>query len=185
MRRSGRAKLTVAAIGAVAMSSCGGTGVTAQSTPTCDIERNSGVLVLEAQSVPSADRVPCISLVPAGWRVAAVEVKSGSSRFNLGNDRAGDRALEVRLTATCDLRASSQVPSDEPGTQRFERIDSVGPGFEATRFYTFKGGCVSYIFRFESANRALVNEATLALSFITRQEVAAEVRRSSDGSSRL
>ena len=167
------------------MGGCARSGVTGQTTPTCDVERNAGVLVLEAQSVPDADRVPCVALVPAGWSVAAVEVKSGSSRFNLRNDRAGDKALEVRLEPMCNIDGSTQVPSDEPGTRRFERIDSVQPGFAATRFYTFEGGCVTYRFQFETATRALVNEASLALSFLTRQELKTELDRVTKGRVKL
>ncbi len=184
MRRSRTAQLSATVAGLLALSGCARSGVTGQTTPTCDVERNMGVLVLEAQSVPTADRVPCVALVPAGWSIAAVEVKSGSSRFNLGNDRAGDRALEVRLVATCNIDGSTQVPSDEPGTRRFERIDSVQP-FATTRFYTFEGGCVTYRFRLDTANRALVNEASLALSFLTRQELRSEADRVSKGRVKL
>ena len=174
-----------AVAGVLALGACSRSGVTGQTTPTCEVERNPGVLVLEAQSVPRADRVPCVALVPAGWSVATVEVKSGSSRFDLSNDRAGDQALQVRLQAECKIDGSTQVPSDEPGTQRFERIDSVKPGFAATRFYTFEGGCVSYRFRFEAANRALVNEASLALSFLTREELRTKADRATEGRIKL
>jgi hypothetical protein len=179
------AQLTATIAGLLALGGCARTGVTAQTTPTCNVERNPNILVLEAQSVPAADRVPCVALVPAGWSVAAVDVRRGRSRFNLSNDRAGDRALEVRLEATCNIEGSSQVPSDEPGTRRFERIDSVQAGFSATRFYMFDGGCVTYRFRFEAANRALVNEASLALSFLTRQDLRTEVDRVSKGQIKL
>lgn len=172
--KGGRLPATVLAL--VALGGCARSGVTGKTTPTCDIERNAGVLVLQAQAVPGADRVPCITLVPAGWSVDAVDVQSKRSRFSLSNDRAGERALEVRLEATCNIDGTTQVPSDEPGTRRFERIDSVQPDFAATRFYTFEGGCVSYRFRFDAANRALVNEASLALSFLTRQELKGRIK---------
>jgi hypothetical protein len=175
----------VALVGLAAATGCGRTGVTRQTTPSCDIERNPSVLVLAAQSVPRAARVPCVALVPAGWSISGVEVTSGNARFNRSTDRVGDRALEVHLVESCRLEGSSEVPSDEPGTRRYERIDSVEPGFAAMRFYTFDGGCVSYQFRFETANRALVNEVSLALSFLDRKELAAEVRRLSDGRVKL
>ncbi len=179
------ARLVATVPALVALGGCARSGVTGQTTPTCEVERNMGVLVLQAQSVPGADRVPCIALVPAGWNVDAVNVESGSSRFNLSNDRAGERALEVRLEAMCNIDGSTQVPSDEPGTRRFERIDSVKGGFASTRFYTFEGGCVTYSFRFRSANRALVNEASLAISFLTRDALRAEVERVGEGRVKL
>ena len=166
-----------ALIGLLALGGCVRAGSTERATPSCEAENNLGVLVLQAQAVPKAERVPCIQLLPAGWSVASVDIESGSSTLKLQNDRAGVEALEVRFTASCDPQGSTQVPSDEPGTQRFERIDSVSPDFDATRFYTFPGGCVTYRFRFEQTSRALVNEASLALSFLTRQQLADELLR--------
>lgn len=165
-----RAVQAAALVGSLAFGGCARAGSSQQATPSCDAENNIGVLVLEAQSVPRADRVPCVQLLPAGWSVSSVNLKSGDSTMKLQNDRAGVEALEVRLTPLCNTQGSTQVPSDEPGTQRFERIDSVTKGFAATRFYTFSGGCVSYRFRFEQASRALVNEASLALSFLPRAD---------------
>lgn len=157
-------------------------GITGNTEPTC---RNTGTLVLQAQAVPSAERLPCITLLPVGWSVFDMDIESGRAEFTLTNDRAGLQAVRVTLTAACDVSEATEIPSDEPGTRRYERIESVRPGFAATRSYTFPGGCVTYRFRLKEAGRALVNEASLAVTFVTRQDVSAEVNRLSDGDVRL
>ena len=157
-------------------------GVTSDTEPTC---RNTNTLVLQAQAVPSADRLPCITLLPVGWSVFDMDIESGRAEFTLSNDRAGSRAVRVMLTASCDTSGATEIPSDEPGTRRFERIEAVRPGFAATRAYTFPGGCVTYRFRLKESGRALVNEASLAVTFVTREQVAAEVARLSDGELQL
>lgn len=147
-------------------------------SPTC---RNVNTLVLEAQSVPEAQLLPCVSLLPAGWDVTNIEIKSGRSRFSLDSDRAGVQALVVTLTSRCDLAGATEIPSDEPGTRRYERIESLEGGYRGMRFYTFPGGCTSYRLRFAEPGRALVNEASLALTFVRRSTVAAELQRRSGG----
>lgn len=157
-------------------------GVTGNTEPTC---RNTATLVLQAQAVPSAERLPCVTLLPVGWSVFDMDIESGRAEFTLTNDRAGLQAVRVTLTATCDVSRATQIPSDEPGTRRYELIESVRPGFAATRSYTFPGGCTTYRFRLKEPGRALLNEASLAVTFVTRQDVAAEVDRVTDGDARL
>lgn len=157
-------------------------GVTGNIEPTC---RNIETLALQAQAVPTADRLPCITLLPVGWDIFEMDIESGRAEFTLSNDRAGLRAVRVTLTGGCDISGATEIPSDEPGTRRYERIESVRPGFAATRLYTFPGGCTTYRFRLKEAGRALVNEASLAVTFVPREQVAAEVRRLTDGDAEL
>ena len=154
------------------------TGVSSHTEPTC---RNTGTLVLQAQAVPTAERLPCVTLLPVGWSLFDMDIESGRSEFTLSNDRAGARAVKVTLTGDCATAGATEIPTDEPGTRRYELIEAVQPGFSATRTYTFPGGCVTYRFQLKEAGRALVNEASLAVTFVTREHVAAEVRRQSDG----
>jgi hypothetical protein len=147
--------------------------------------RNTDGLVLAAQSVPSAGLLPCVDVRPAGWDFGPVDVRSGRTRFTLSSDRAGAQAVQVTFTRACDTAGSTEIASDEPGTRRFERIEVVTPGFAGVRYYTFEGGCVSYRFRFAEEGRVLVNEASLALTFVSRSTVAEELRRKSKGRDRL
>jgi hypothetical protein len=137
------------------------------------------MIVLAAQAVPSATLLPCLTLLPAGWSVRDVFIQSGRARFTLDSDRVGPHAVTVVLTRYCDLPPVTRVPTDEPGTRRFEQIGDLRPGvgFTGTRFYLFQGGCVTYQFQFQGEERSgPIGEATLALSFVTRDEVRTRVR---------
>ncbi len=135
------------------------------------------MLILAAQSVPTAALVPCVQLLPVGWSYGPIDIRSGRTRLNLDSDRAGISAVRVTLTERCDTARATEIPTDELGTRRFEQVDVVTPGFAGTRFYTFPGGCVSYRFRFHKEGRVLVNEASLALTFVSRDSLGADVRR--------
>ena len=164
-----------------------GTGcgrVQSQASPTC-VPKGADTLVLLAQSVPTASKVPCISSYPAGWHFASMSVRNGRSQFTLDSDRAGISAVRVTLQARCDLQGATEISSDEPETRRFERIISVVDDFEAIRYYQFDGGCVTYRFDFDRQGRALVNEVSVAIGFIDRTAVDALVREHSGGDLRL
>jgi hypothetical protein len=126
---------------------------------------------LMAQSVPSASLVPCLRSLPPGWMVAGVTVNNGRSVIPLSHDRAGADVLTIRLTAACDTRGATQVPSDQPQIRRFQRIDRLAPRFEATRFDLFPGGCVT-------AQAAI-------LGYTTRQTLQQALDQRSDGRLRL
>jgi hypothetical protein len=142
-------------------------------SPACEQRGLAGSLpvVLEAQAVPTAALLPCVDLLPAGWSFGSMFVRNGRARFSLANDRVGmPQAVLVVLEPACDTRGAVQVPSDEERTRRYERIESLEGGFKGTRYYVFPGGCVEYRFTFQGKARAApVNEATLALGFVSRQ----------------
>ena len=152
--------------------------------PTCTAERLEP-LILMAQSVPTASRVPCIASYPAGWELAGVHVRSGRSRFTLDSDRAGRGALRVTLEHTCDVTSATEVPTDEPDTRRYERILAIDEGFSSVRSYKFDGGCVTYRFTFDERGQALVNEASVAIGFVARTEVDRRLRLDSNNRLKL
>ena len=160
--------------------------------PFCEHRGDPGTqfVVLMAQAVPSATQLPCIELLPAGWSVSDAFVRSGRARFALDSDRVGPHAVQVVLERTCQFGGlkATRVPSDEPGTRRYEQIGEVRPGvgFTGTRFYLFKGGCVTYRFQFKTEERAgPIGEVTLALSFVTRDAVRKLVRETTHGRAKL
>jgi hypothetical protein len=160
--------------------------------PFCESGDDPGTpfLVLMAQAVPSASQLPCVDLLPAGWSVSNAFVRDGRARFALDSDRVGMHAVQVVLERTCQFEGHkvTRVPSDEPGMRRFEQIGEVRPGvgFTGTRFYVFKGGCVSYRFQFNSEERAgPIGEVTLALSFISRDALGTLIQESTDGRAQL
>ena len=140
-------------------------------SPECG---TNSLMVLIAQSVPSATSVPCIASLPAGWSVGVVTVESDKTRYSLNSAVAGSRAVEVSLLppSKCSIEDSTEVPSDEAGMRRFERPQQLPPGLKVTRIYLFEGGCVTYEFAFEGdASTALVFEADQALAFQPRSEL--------------
>lgn len=174
-------RVSLAAAALVLAVAPAGCGADTSSTPMCSLDANFNALVLEAQAVPNADRVPCIRALPAGWSVLNTEIERGRARFALSSDRAGPRALQVTFSSRCDTSGATEIPSDERGTRRYERIEVVTPGFTGTRYYRFAGGCAAYRFEFEEEGSALANEATLAVSFISRETLAEKVREESNG----
>jgi hypothetical protein len=160
-------------------------------SPACEYRGQSGtpVVILEAQAVPSATLLPCIRVLPAGWSVSDVFIHNGRARFTLDSDRAGPHAVTVALERYCQLsRRVTRVPSDEPGTRRYEQVGAVRPGvgFTGTRFYLFPGGCVTYRFKFRRGEQAEpIGDVTLAISFVTRDAVREHVQKDTGGRAEL
>ncbi len=140
------------------------------------------LLVLMAQAVPSASWVPCLDAVPLGWRLADVQVRDGSGAFWLDSDRDGVRAIEARLTASCDTRDATEIPSDREGLRRLEQVTQVHPQYVGTRFYVFDGGCLAMVFRLDGDYRAEpLAVATESIDVVRRADVAAYVHEESGG----
>ena len=173
-----RPRLTAALLAVSAALAAGACGIPQrQAAPLCRLPADGAeTLVLMAQSVPTATRVPCVAEYPEGWHFADLEVRSGHAWFSLDNDRAGVSAVRVELSPTCDTGAFTEIASDEPDTERFERVLSVEGRFRSIRAYTFDGGCVTYRFQFTQRGQALVNEVSSMLTFATRVEIDESVR---------
>jgi hypothetical protein len=134
-------------------------------------------MILSAQAVPSAAMLPCVAVLPSGWSVGRADISSGRARLWLDSDRAGPHAVTVTLTATCDTSGAQQIPSDQPGTRRFERPLSLLPLFSGLRYYTFPGGCVTYDFRFKpGASPVLAVAVDSALAFQPRSTLVEHIR---------
>ena len=146
--------------------------------PSCGTD---DVMVLVAQSVPSATSVPCIASFPAGWTLGGVSIERGRSEFWLDSDVAGERAVEATLLPPddCDVGDAVAVPSDEPGMERFEQPEQLRPSLRVTRTYLFEGGCVTYEFAFDTdtdTDAALLFDANNALGFQPRESLVEAVR---------
>ena len=143
------------------------------------------VLVLMAQAVPSSTLIPCIRLVPASWRHGEIDVRRGRAVFTFASgsvDSPDSEPLTVTLTRTCDVSGATEVPSDEPGTQRWERLRQVAPAYVGDRYYLFEGGCARLSFALSGSDRAQqVGEASLAVGFVTRSALRLAVEERSDG----
>ena len=149
-------------------------------TPSCGTDN---LMILMAQAVPSAESVPCISSLPAGWKLGGVQIRRGQGRFWLDSDKGGKHAVEARLLPPekCDLSGATEVPSDEVGTRRYEKPEKLPPDLRSTRSYVFDGGCVTYRFEFHgNASASLMFDADSALAFQPRAALVEEVRSRAD-----
>ena len=140
-------------------------------------------LWLMAQAVPSASLVPCVQFLPVGWNVAEVAVNNGRSLITLNHDRAGDRALVVRLTASCDPSGAVEGPSPVAGVRHLQRIESRTSGeFTATWYDQFPGGCVTSRLRLTTdPNGEFAAQAPHVLGFTTRAALGEALSQRSGG----
>jgi tRNA A-37 threonylcarbamoyl transferase component Bud32 len=143
-------------------------------------------LWLEAQSVPSASLVPCVRTMLPGWKVADVAVNNDRSVIILDHDRAGKRAVIVRLTAACNPAGAVEVAPEEPGTRRSVRVDPLADEFRATWYDRFPGGCVTY--RLHSTSDVegwFAAELPTLLGFASRDTLRQALSQRSNGRLRL
>jgi len=139
-------------------------------------------LSLMAQSVREATLVPCLEGAPTGWEFESLEVRNSGTEMTLENDRGGKTALKVFLDDTCDTTGAVRIPSDEPGTTRYEKVERISPDYVGSRFYVFDGGCVTYEFNLETdQSSVLLNEASLMVGFVNRSTLRAELDEETGG----
>lgn len=143
------------------------------------------LLVLMAQAVPTASQVPCVGVVPSAWRRSTVEVRDGRASFAFSSSSTSGPdgpVLTVVMTRHCDVSGATEVPSDEPGTSRFERLKGVAGGYAGERFYLYPGGCTTLDFDLPAEGRVQqVGEASLAVGFVSRTSLREGVERRSRG----
>lgn len=134
-------------------------------------------VLLVAQSVPSAELVPCFESLPPGWEIDIVTIDQDGTEIRFDSDRAGDEAATFHYTSTCDLGAAVVAPSEHDGTERRDLIERVVPAFRAQRFYVFSGGCMWWEFDFaEGATAALSVELGDRLAISTRDALNDSIR---------
>jgi hypothetical protein len=158
--------------------------------PACTYQGREGtsLVLLMAQAVPSASQLPCVELLPAGWAVSDVYVRNGRVRFALDSDRVGRHAVQVMLERTCNFGRVTRVPSDHPGTRRYQEVISIEPGrrYQGAIYYLFPGGCVTYRLDFHSDEQARpLGEVSLALGFVTRDAMRKRLNDVTDGKLQL
>lgn len=142
--------------------------------PDC-ISGESGLIV--AQSVPTAEEIPCFEELPDGWERSTVTITEDGTVVGFDSDRAGTDAAVMRFTTTCAFVGAIQVPSDQADAHRFEFIERLTPGFRGSRHYVFTGGCVTWEFDFDDgAPTALALEIADRLTLISREALNANIR---------
>ena len=115
---------------------------------------------------------------PGGLQVGGADIDSGP-RPVLAGLRSGrlPQAVTVTLSAACDVSGAQEVPSDQPGTRRFERPLSLQPAVHGLRFYTFPGGCATYKFNFAARQSPLLAiPVDSAVTFMSRAKLVDYIR---------
>lgn len=145
----------------------------ALAPPRC----NGGSGLIEAQSVPTAQRIPCFGELPDGWSFASVGVDQDGTVVRLDSDRAGDNAATFRFEETCDIGDAVPEPSSYEGVAHFDAIERLQPSFRARSYLQFDGGCVTWIYDFDRGASATESVAVEeALEFITRRDLNDSIR---------
>jgi tRNA A-37 threonylcarbamoyl transferase component Bud32/membrane-associated phospholipid phosphatase len=149
-------------------------------------------LWLQAQSVPSASRIPCVQALPAGV-YGALAVRNGESVLELSHAsldlsliagqwpraRAAAGGVTIRLTATCDLHTSGEGQTIVPGVRRFQIEGARGA---PAAIDVFPGGCVTYRpDPDDGGSVGLLEQARRAVTYRTRDDLREAVRRRSGG----
>jgi tRNA A-37 threonylcarbamoyl transferase component Bud32 len=149
-------------------------------------------LWLQAQSVPSASRIPCVQALPAGI-YGTLAVRDGESVLELSHASldisliAGERprahaaagSATIRLTATCAVPTTGEGQTIAPGVRRFQ-IDR--PASTPQVVDVFPGGCVVYQQEPDAgASAALLDQAQRAVTYRTRDDLRQALRRHSGG----
>jgi hypothetical protein len=115
--------------------------------------------------------------------VGGIQIDDERTRFWLDSDVAGKRAVQATLLPPdrCSVRGATEVPSDEVGVRRYERVRSLPPRLRSTRTYRFPGGCVIYDFALRGTQTgSLLADADSALAFQSRRPLVASVRHRFD-----
>lgn len=180
-RRSGTGPIglwVIVLLVAVAASACAGRQ---HQQPACS--GDSAIFILSAQAVPSATLLPCTLPLPGGWSHGGTQIRAGLVRFWLDSDRAGTRAAELTLTATCDVAGANALPSsaDESRLQHYGLRRYEGPlarhPAATVRYFVFTGGCVTYRLAFTRQTApALFDQANQVLAFTPRSVYVGGVR---------
>ena len=175
IRRARLAVVVAVALLPSCSSQTGGAELGGRIEPLCHDPTEA--IVLLAQTVQGATKLPCIAGYPAGWSYGGDDFRKGSGTFWLDSAIAGERAVEVRLSASCDSAGGEPI---DPGIEGVEATTTTGPLGE-TRRYVFAGGCVEQTIAHRAgADDALLAEAELTLGFRDRAELAATLQRDYD-----
>lgn len=154
---------------------------TARSYPQmmCSGEQRQSLLHLVAQAVPSATLFPCIQQLAPGWSYGGSEVRSGYVHFWIDSDRAGSDAVDVTMTAACDVSGDTvtRIPTGDARLFLYTEPDVEHPT-KTVRHYVAAGACttVRYSFTRQTAPAEFA-EAQGLLGYQLRSDYVEAIRR--------
>jgi len=151
------------------------TDLPVSSPPTCG-PGPGDVMILMAQSVPTAIDLPCITVLPGGWNDGNVSISHLRTRFSLDSDQAGQDAVVVTLEPSCSTDGAREEPLDLPEEVRLFVRPPAGAGAPTMRWYVADGACTTY--RLDAAltdDPGLLAAIDASLTFQPRNELVARV----------
>jgi hypothetical protein len=123
-------RVLVALTIALVATACGNNQL-GRSVPACPVDPEvitsfSGAIVMQMQAVDTADYVPCLNDLKAGWSYQDLVPERGQSRFWLDSDRLGSRFIEVSLTPSCEVGSASELTTDGvTGVTEYRAVELV------------------------------------------------------------
>jgi membrane-associated phospholipid phosphatase/tRNA A-37 threonylcarbamoyl transferase component Bud32 len=138
-------------------------------TPSCGETRT---MILMAQAVPTAERLPCVEELPIGWHIAGASIERGRAEFDLEVGFTGGNGIELTVggetrTATTNVILTGTCPSTA--------TDPTATTMDVP------GGCVVYRTSLPAGQGPGVSFDTGGgLSFVDRSSLVATVERESD-----
>jgi tRNA A-37 threonylcarbamoyl transferase component Bud32 len=101
--------------------------------PACESDHRT--IVLMAQALPTAERLPCIEAVPIGWAVSQTTVVRDHASFSLGSTPESDDpfTLQIGQAAIVPLVEVTLTPTCPASSQRL-----------GEQSLPVEGGCVTY-----------------------------------------
>jgi hypothetical protein len=133
-------------------------------------------VVLIAQAIPSASRVPCVEAYPSGWTFGTFDVKTGKAVMTFDSDRAGINALTVTLEPRCHPVGARMQPDEVGALQLQQQSVAFVPRYRAIRYYTFPGACMMYAFNFPPGTAStLITDSAVMINLINRRTLNEQV----------
>jgi hypothetical protein len=138
--------------------------------PACE---PGNATTLMAESVMTAQLIPCLRALPVGWELAAFEADDESATFLLEAGSGEDGTVEVELLRQCDEPiVGRRARSDERGASLTRLTTSEQP-YRATWVYEYAGGCTRYriALALDQLPADHLGELRRSLSFVDRTEL--------------
>lgn len=177
-----RARAVLAAIVLTTLGACT-SSVVQGAAPRCSAGSEvTDELVLEAQSVPTAHLLPCLTEIPPNWSVTEFTIRDGETVIALASHSEAGGTARAVLTEDCDTMDAIEEFSGKEDARLFVDISaSVDDSLVGTHYYKFAGGCVTYSFDLRGEGKgALYAQARNALDFTPRSLVEDELESEAD-----
>ena len=147
--------------------------------------RGDGGDVVAGAGGHTAELVPCVATLPVGWSFGLLTANNGRSTITVDHDRAGSKAIDLRFAGSCDVTGATEVSSDVPGAQRFERGPVAGTDTILTWYEVFPGGCTTAELSSDNPAPEVVEDVTTqaghVIGFVPRTDLALALDERSDG----